>query len=243
MRALVTGGGVRLGAAITTALAEAGFEVVAHFSRSAAAAQALADRLRRRGGRISLVQADLSTPEGCQRVVAAAGAVDVLVNNAGIFSAVPAEAITVAQWDNMLAINTRAPLLLTQGLLPGLRASSLDGGGLVVNIADIGGTRPVPGYAHYSVSKAGLLMLTAALALELAPEVRVNAISPGAVLPPEDFPPATLEAIRQTIPARRFGAAADIARTVLFLVRSPYITGQDIAVDGGRGIGGPMEAG
>ncbi|MFT5682777.1 MAG: pteridine reductase [Myxococcota bacterium] len=243
MHALITGGGIRIGAAIATALAEAGFDLILHYSRSKQPAEALAERLTAMGRRVDLVQADLATPEGCRAVIEAAGAVDVLVNNAGIYAPVPAAEITVAQWDTMQAVNTRAPFLLAQGLLPGLKASTLPGGGLIVNIGDIGGVRPTPGYAHYSVSKAGLLMLTRALALELAPLVRVNAISPGTVLPPVDFTDEALSAIQQTIPAGRFGTAADIARTVVFLVRSPYITGQDIAVDGGRSIGGPMEAG
>ncbi len=243
MRALITGGGVRLGAAIALALAEAGFDLVLHYARSADSARALAKTLARSGCTVSLIQADLSTPQGCAAVIDAAGPVDVLINNAGIYEAVSAETITVAQWDRMQAINTRAPFLLAQGLLTGLRASTLPGGGLVVNICDIGGQRPTPGYAHYSVSKAGLLMLTRALALELAPAVRVNSVSPGTVLPPVDFTEAALDGIRRTIPAGRFGTPEDIAASVVFLVRSPYITGQDIAVDGGRSVGGPMEAG
>ena len=243
MRALVTGGAIRLGAAISTALAEDGFEVLIHYGRSEQPARALAERLTDAGHRISLVQADLSTPTGCQAVIDAAGAVDVLVNNAGIYEAAPFGTIGLPQWERMQAINCRAPFLLAQGLLDGLRRSTLPGGGLIINIADIGGTRPAPGFAHYSVSKAGLLMLTRALALELAPEVRVNAISPGTVLPPEEFSADTLNRILTTIPAGRLGSADDIARAALFLVRSPYITGQDIAVDGGRAVGGPMEAG
>jgi len=243
MRALVTGGGVRVGAAIALALAAEGFDLALHYNRSQKPAADLAARIESTGRRVTLIQADLATPQGCESVAEAAGEIDVLVNNAAIYSAVPIAEITPQQWDTMLAINCRAPFLLTQGLLPALRRSALPGGGLVINIGDIGGERPVPGYTHYSVSKAGILMLTKAMALELAPEVRVNAISPGTVIAPEDFTEQALSAIRQTIPAGRFGSGEDIARTAVFLVRSPYITGQIIAVDGGRSIGGPMEAG
>ena len=243
MRALITGGGIRVGRAISLALAAYGFDIVLHFNRSAGPAESVARDITAMGRSVQLIAGDLSTPAGCQAVIAAAGTVDVLVNNAAIFASCPLEQLTVAQWDTMQAINCRAPFLLAQGLLPGLRKSDLSGGGVIINIGDIGGQRPVPGYAHYSVSKAGILMLTQALALELAPQVRVNAISPGTVIAPTDFTDEALSAIKQTIPAGRFGSGEDIARTAVFLVRSPYITGQIISVDGGRSVGGPMVAG
>ena len=248
MKAVVTGAGVRLGKAIALALADAGFDIVVHYGRSEAPARAVGAEVEAKGRRALLVQADLAEPEQCARLVAEVsatwGPVDLLVNNAADYQAVPFGDITVQAWDRMQAINTRAPYLLTQGLLPGLRGSALPGGGLVINICDIGGERPVPGFAHYSVSKAGLIMLTRALALELAPQVRVNGISPGTVLAPEHLSQAQLAAIQQTIPAGRLGAASDVAAAAVFLASSaPYVTGQVLAVDGGRSIGGPMVAG
>jgi pteridine reductase len=125
-----------------------------------------------------------------------------------------------------------APFFLTQALLPSLRAGKDP---LVVHITDVGGERPVSHYAHYSVSKAGLIMLTRALAVELAPHVRVNAVSPGAVAFPEDFDAAAREAVLKRIPMGREGSVEDIARTIVFLAReAPYLTGQVITVDGGR---------
>ena len=247
MRALITGAGIRLGRAIALALGSAGFDLALHHNRSAAPAQALADQLRATGRDVTLIQADLSTVEGCQQLIQAALAgpdIDVLVNNAALYEALPLEQITPEAWARMQDVNCRAPFLLTQGLLPMLRRSRLPGGGLVLNLADIGGERPVPGFVHYSVSKAGILMLTRALALELAPTVRVNAISPGTVLPPEDLSPEVAAAIQATIPAGRFGAAEDIAQAAVFLATgAPYITGQVLAVDGGRSVAGPMTAG
>jgi pteridine reductase len=243
-RALVTGGGIRVGRAIALALADAGFDLVLHYRTSVAPAREVAALIEARGRQAHLIQADLATVQGCEAVVEAAGRVDVLVNSAALYEAVPFAELTPQAWDRMQAVNCRAPALLTRGLLPGLRASSLHGGGVVINIGDIGGDRPAPGFAHYSVSKAGILMLTRALAVELAPRVRVNSVSPGTVLAPEDLSEQTLERIRHTIPAGRFGSAEDIARAVVFLTTdAPYITGQDLPVCGGRSVAGPMLVG
>jgi pteridine reductase len=243
MRALITGGARRVGRAITERLAEAGCSVVIQTGRSQSAAVALANSLPD----ATVVVADLSTPEGCRHVVdavTATGGLDVLVNNAAAYDAVPFSEITPEAYAFMQALNTRAPFLLTQGLLPLLRQSSLEGGGSVVNLVDIGGERPAPGFAHYSVSKAGLHMLTRALAVELAPSVRVNGVSPGTVLPPPDLTPKQLGDIVATIPAGRVGTADDIARTVRFLaLESPYVTGQIWSVDGGRSVAGALAVG
>jgi len=243
-RALVTGAGVRLGQAIATALAEAGFDLVLHYHRSTTGVKHTAMMAQKHAARTTLVQADLSTVAGCDTLAAAAAPVDAIVHNAALYEAVPFAELDAVAWDRMQAVNCRAPALITRALLPGLATSTLRGGGAVIHIADIGGERPAPGFAHYSVSKAGVLMLTRALAVELAPQVRVNSVSPGTVLAPTDLSAATLAGIRRTIPAGRFGAADDIARTVVFLVRdAPYVTGQDIAVCGGRSVAGPMMAG
>lgn len=242
MRVLITGGAIRLGAALTRAFWSRGATVLLHHNRSVAPAQALAQEL---GERVQLLGADLSDPAACQDLGqrAAAAGVDVVVHNAGLWEHRPFGEISLQEFQTMQAVNLQAPFLITQAALPALRASVRAGGGCVLHITDIGGQRPVPGFAHYSVSKAGLEMLTRALALELAPLVRVNAIAPGTVLVPEHLDGPARTAIQATIPAGRFGQAEDIARAALFLVDQPYITGQTLAVDGGRSIGGPMTAG
>jgi pteridine reductase len=225
------------------ALADQGFDVVVHYNRSEHAAQETAQGVRQRGCDAILARADLATPQGCEALIQRAGQVDVLVNSAAAYEELPLDQITAAHWDRMLALNTRAPFLLSQGLAPSLRRSTLEGGGMILNLADIGGERPTPGYTHYGVSKAGLIFLTQALALELAPQVRVNAISPGTVLVPVDLPPDRLKAIQDTIPLGRFGSSAAVVGAALYLLSAPYVTGQVLAVDGGRSVSGPMEAG
>jgi pteridine reductase len=238
-RVLITGGAVRVGAALAHAFSAEGCQVVIHYNASRGPALALASVLGAK-----TFQADLSTPQGPRSLADLVGPVDVLVNSAAAYEAVPFEEITSERWDAMQALNVRAPALLTQALLPGLRASELPGGGCVLNLGDIAGDRPVPGFAHYCVSKAALHHLTRALALELAPAVRVNAIAPGTVLPPIDLASRDLDRLRDTIPAGRFGNADDVAGLAVHLaLRSPYVTGQIWAVDGGRSLGGPMEAG
>lgn len=246
-RALVTGAGIRLGRAIALELGQRGLDIVVHYRSSAGPAEAVADALRDIGVEPTLCAADLAQPSECAALIQSvleSGPLDVLVNSAAAWAESPVSEISVEAWDAMQAVNTRAPFLLSQGLGPRLSASQRPGGGAIINIADIAAEHPSPGYVHYGVSKAGLLMLTRALALELAPEIRVNAVSPGTVLPPEDMSAAELEAIRQSIPSKRFGEPSDIASAVAFLaLDAPYITGQILSVDGGRSIGGALEAG
>ncbi|MDC0712797.1 SDR family oxidoreductase [Stigmatella sp. ncwal1] len=234
--AFVTGAGIRVGRAVARALSQAGYELALHAHRSLQELEVLAEELRGLGGRVTLYPADLSNPQEVDalgaRVRAAHPVLDVVVHNAGLYERVPFEAITREQYRTMLGVNLDAPFFLTQALLPALRAAPSP---LVVNITDIGGERAVSHFAHYSVSKAALIMFTRALATELAPQVRVNAISPGTVAFPESFTAAEREAVLQRIPMQREGGVEDIARTVVFLAReAPYITGQVFAVDGGR---------
>jgi pteridine reductase len=234
--AFITGAGIRIGRAVARALGQAGFDLALHAHRSVGALAEAAEELRGLGRQVFLYSADLSDPlavdELGARVAAAHPVLDVVVHNAGLFEHVPFGAITRAQYRTMLGVNLDAPFFLTQALLPCLRAGKDP---LVVHITDIGGERPVSHYAHYSVSKAGLIMLTRALAVELAPHVRVNAVSPGTVAFPEDFDAEAREAILKRIPMGREGSVEDIARTVVFLAReASYLTGQVIAVDGGR---------
>jgi len=234
--ALVTGAGVRVGRAIALALAKAGYDVILHVHRSRRPVEELAKEIRSLGREAFVVTADLSDPDEVERLAQGVAAMhpclDLVVHNAAIFEAVPFESIDHSAWREMQAINLEAPFFLTQGLLPSLRAAESPS---VIHVTDIGAERPLSGYAHYSVSKAGLAMLTKALAVELAPRIRVNAVAPGTVVFPEDYGPAEREAILKRIPLEREGSADDVAKAVVFLARdAPYVTGQVIRVDGGR---------
>jgi pteridine reductase len=241
MRALVTGGAKRVGRAICLSLAEAGFEVLIHHRASPEEAQTLAQELCTRGARASVLQADLAQESECSRLATQAGPLDLLVNNAAAYAPCALADLDAATWDAMMAINLRAPFLLSRAFADSLAKSTLPGGGHILNLADIGAERPAPGFVHYAVSKAGIVMLTKALALELAPRVRVNAIAPGTVLAPEDLGPAQLARIRESIPLGRLGSPEDIARAALFLtLGAPYISGQVLAVDGARSLMGPL---
>ncbi|HEX5744856.1 MAG TPA: SDR family oxidoreductase [Archangium sp.] len=234
--AVVTGAGIRLGKAIALALAEVGYDLALHVHRSTEGAEEVATRARALGRTTTVHRANLGDPKELESLAAtlrqAHPAIDVLVNNAGIYERVAFEDITREQYHRMMGINLEAPFFLTQALLPALRAAPQP---LVVNLTDIAAERVVSHYAHYTASKAGLLALTRALAVELAPRVRVNAISPGTVIFPEDFDEAARQAMLARIPFGREGSAEDVARAVVFLAReAPYISGQVIAVDGAR---------
>jgi len=237
--ALITGGAKRLGAATARALHAAGASIVVHFHRSREAAQALVDELNaRRAGSAHAVGADLLQVEALPGLVQAGverfGRLDVLVNNASSFYPTPLGSVTAAQFEDLLGTNLRAPLFLAQAAAPALRESR----GLIINMADIHGQRPLRDHVVYSAAKAALVMLTKSLARELGPEVRVNAIAPGPVLWPEQ---PLDEAVKTEIIGKtalhRSGTPEDVARTALFLATSaPFITGQVIAVDGGRSL-------
>ena len=228
-----------MGARIARELHAAGMSVAVHCHRS----REDADRLREafeaaRPGSATVVAADLLESGAAEAVVAAAeerwGRLDVLVNNASSFYPTPIGEVTEAEWRDLVGSNLAAPFFLAQAAAPLLRAAR----GCIVNIADVYGHRPLAGHPVYSAAKAGLVMLTRALALELGPEVRVNSVSPGAVLWPENEDPERRRII-DAIALKRSGDPGDIARAALFLVRdAPYVTGQDLAVDGGRLIAG-----
>ena len=236
---LITGGARRVGAEIARTLHAAGANIVIHYRSSAAAAIALADQLNLLRPRSATIHsAHLSTADAPEKLVAATllefGRLDILVNNASSFFPTPIGQITVPQWDDLMGSNLKAPLFLSQAAAPSLRARH----GLIINMIDIHGLRPLKAHPVYSTAKAGLAMLTRALARELGPEIRVNGIAPGPVLWPEVDMEAELkrEIIDKTA-LKRHGTPQDIARTALFLAKdAPYITGQIIAVDGGRSI-------
>lgn len=234
--ALVTGAGIRIGRATARALAEAGFDLALHAHGSTQQLESLRQELAGLGRRVECFRADLSDADDVARLAREVAekfpALDALVHNAGIFERVAFGDITRAQYRRMMAVNLDAPFFLTQGLLPQLRAARAP---CVVHVTDIGGERALSHYAHYGVSKAGLLMLTKQLAVELAPHVRVNGVSPGTVAFPPDFTPEQQASVLRRVPMAREGTVEDIARAVVFLVTAaPYVTGQVIAVDGGR---------
>ena len=237
--ALVTGAGRRVGARIARELHAAGMSVAVHCHRSREEAERLRSAFEaERAGSATVVAADLLDPGAAGAVVAAVeerwGRLDVLVNNASTFYPTPVGEVTEAEWRDLVGSNLAAPFFLAQAAAPLLHAAR----GCIVNIADVYGHRPLAGHPVYSVAKAGLVMLTRALALDLGPDIRVNSISPGAVLWPENDDPERRRIIDE-IALRRSGDPGDIARAALFLVRdAPYVTGQDLAVDGGRLLAG-----
>jgi pteridine reductase len=236
---LITGSARRVGAQIARTLHGAGASVLLHYRTSATAAKALAAELNKeRAGSVAIHGADLQKDDAPASIVAAAlrefGRIDILINNASAFYPTPVGQITTAQWDDLFCSNVKAPLFLSQAAAPSLRAQR----GLIINMVDIHGLRPLRGHPVYSAAKAALAMLTRALALELGPEIRVNGIAPGPILWPEGTMDEGLknEIIAKTA-LKRHGTPRDVARTVLFLAQdAPYITGQIIAVDGGRSI-------
>lgn len=235
--ALVTGGAVRVGRALSVGLAEAGYDVVVHYHRSEAAAREVVRAVETLGRRAVLVQADLADGEGATTVVAAAregfGRLDLLVNSAASFDAAPLLEVDEARWDRVMALNLKGPFLTVREGADLLRAC----GGSVVNLLDLSALQPWTEYPHHAVSKAGLLHLTKILARVLAPEVRVNAIAPGTVLPPDDHDAESRRRERARTPVGRLGTPDDVLRTVLFLAGSPFITGEVVVVDGGRSLG------
>ena len=238
--ALITGAARRIGAAIATRLHEAGARVAIHYRGSADEANALAAALNEiRANSARTFQADLNDTAALPELVAAVvewgGQIDVLVNNASSFYPTPPGEITESDWDDLVGSNLKAPLFLAQAALAELRQTR----GVIVNMIDIHAQRPLKNHPVYGPAKAGLAMLTRSLAKDLAPEIRVNGIAPGAILWPEDdMSDATKQSILDQVPLGRPGDPDDIAGCVLYLVRdATYVTGQIIAVDGGRSVG------
>ncbi len=237
--ALITGGARRVGAAIARRLHAAGASVLLHYRDSEADAAKLEAELNAlRAKSAARVKAELLAPIAPRALVAAArdafGRLDLLVNNASSFFPVEVGAIEASHWEELIGSNLRAPLFICQEAAPELATNA----GAIVNIVDIHAERPLKGYAVYSIAKAGLAALTRSLALELAPRVRVNGVAPGAIAWPDDgqFSQAERERILATTPLARLGSPEDIAQAVHFLACAPYVTGQVVAVDGGRSI-------
>ena len=236
---LVTGAARRVGAAIARRLHAAGFDVALHRRASAAEMAALAAELEAARPRsTAMLAGDLGDDAVPARLVAETlarfGRLDALVNNASGFFPTPLGSTTPAQFDELFAANARAPFFLAQAAAPALRAAR----GAIVNLADIHGERPLRDHAPYCMAKAALIMLTRALALELAPDVRVNAVAPGAILWPEqEKPDAAKDAVLARVPLRRTGEPDDVAEAVRWLLQDArYTTGEVLHVDGGRSV-------
>lgn len=228
--AIVTGGAKRVGKAIALDLARAGYDLVIHYHSSHEAASATVQEIEALGQQAWAIAADLRDPAAIEGLFASitqrCGSLAVLVNSAADFPRVAVDAVTVEQWDALMALNLRAPFFCAQHA-----ARLMHNGGVVVNLADVGGELAWPNYVPYGISKAGILMLTKSLAVALAPRIRVGGIAPGAALLPDNWD--NPEPIAR-VPLKRVGTAEDIAQAVRFIVESPYLTGETIFVDGGR---------
>lgn len=233
---LITGAAKRIGASLARELHTDGMNVIIHYNTSAREAEALAGSLNKvRQHSAFLLQADLQKTDTLDGIVKAAagfsGRLDVLINNASVFYPTAVGSTGLQQWEQTIDTNMKAPYFLMQACTPYLRQSA----GCIINITDIHGMRPLKDYPVYSASKAGLIMLTKALAKELGPAIRVNAISPGAILWPEMLPERKKDSILSKTIMKRLGDPLDIAKAVRFLINdADYITGQIISVDGGR---------
>ena len=234
-RALVTGAAKRIGREITIALGELGADVCITYNESAEAARATVDDLKRLKVRAEAVRCDLADVETIAPAIAEAteflGGMDLLVNNAGVFASAAMDSISVAEWDGMFAVNTRAPFFVAQAALPALRQAR----GRIVNIGSLGGLHPWATHAHYCTSKAALHMLSKTMAKAWAPEVSVNCVAPGMIVQGEVG--AMYGHIAEKTPMQRNGTASEVAEAVMFFATAPhFITGQLLAVDGGLGL-------
>jgi len=234
--ALVTGAARRVGRSLALALARQSAAVVIHYRRSSSAAEETAAEIRQAGGVAHLVAGDLADAAVAETLVqraaeVAGNPVDLLVNNASIFEQGTIVDTTSAQWNQNQAVNLRAPFLLAQALARQLPA---DRPGDIVNLNDYRAVRPGPDHLAYTVAKTGLHGLTGALAVALAPAIRVNELALGAVLPPEKAPDEYMHTLRQEIPTGRFPRLQEVEHALLFLLGNAAVTGQTIFLDGGR---------
>lgn len=236
---LITGAAHRIGATIARHIHSLGMNVIVHYRDSHTAAEGLQrELLAQRPDSVYLIQGDLHDTPSLATLIHKAhqwhGRLDVLINNASSFYTTPVADVNESQWDDLLGSNLKAPFFLAQAASPYLRRQN----GCIVNIVDIHAERPLKGYSVYSIAKAGLVMLTKSLARELAPEIRVNAIAPGAILWPEHgASDATRKHIIAHTALKRQGAPRDVARAAAFLIRdAEYMTGQVLTVDGGRSL-------
>jgi pteridine reductase len=237
---LITGGAKRIGATVVRTLHAEGANIALHYRQSADDAASLrAELVAARPDSVALFQADLLDPPSLETLVADVtahtGRLDVLINNASTFYPTPVGSITEREWVDLMGTNLKAPLFLSQAAAPHLKRTQ----GVIINLVDIHARRPLKDHAVYGPAKAGLQMLTLSLAKDLAPEVRVNGVAPGAILWPSDgMTESAKQSILEQIPLQRAGSPDDIAGAILYLVRdATYVSGQILAVDGGRSLG------
>jgi len=242
--ALITGSAKRLGACTAQTLHQQGFNIILHCNHSTADAEKLAQELnRQRENSCHWLQADLCQPQQLKQLAAQAiniyQRLDVLINNASSFYPTPIGEISEQDWLALVGSNMQAPLFLSQHCQQQLARNQ----GVIINMVDIHAEKPLKGHTLYCMAKSGLAMMTKSLAKELAPDIRVNGIAPGAILWPEQsLSDGEKQQIMDQIPMASLGTPQDIANTISFLINAPYITGQIIAVDGGRSLGGNAKA-
>ncbi len=234
--ALVTGAGQRVGRALAIALGREHMHVAVHYNSSVDGAKETAAEIEREGGKAALFQADLADPDApaalVREISEQLGSLAVVVNSAAVMERTPIGEVTAEAWDWMFAVNLRAPFLISQAAAPLMQAD----GGVIVNIADLAAFESWPAYVPHSISKAAVVKMTSSLARALAPAVRVNAIAPGAVLLPRGWNKDDADHLISTTPLRRLGDPEDVVNAMLYLLRSDYVTGETLIVDGGRHI-------
>ncbi len=233
--ALVTGGAIRVGKAIALGLAQGGADVVINYHTSATEAQITAEEIRSLRVRCLAIQADIADPDQVQAMVAQVqstlGRLDILINSSSRFQTTPVMTTTPQEWRRVLGVLLDGPFFLAQAAAPLMRAQ---GAGVIINILDLSAFQPWPNFIAHSVGKSGLLAMTRALALELAPQIRVDGVAPGAVLAPSHYSPQKLRQVADRTLLERWGSPQDVADAVVFLVRADYITGEILVVDGGE---------
>jgi pteridine reductase len=234
--ALVTGAGRRVGRAIAVALGAEKMRVAVHYNESVEGARDTANLIEDAGGSAALVRADLTDVTACEQLIDALvlehGELHTLVNSAAVMQRTPVGSVAEKEWDDMFALNVRAPFFLIQHAAPALRTAR----GNVVNIADLAAFETWTGYVPHGVTKAAVVQMSRALAHALAPEIRVNAVAPGVVLLPDGFNEDEAEHLRRTTPLRRIGTPEDVADAVVYLIKAEFVTGEVICVDGGRHV-------
>ncbi len=234
--AIVTGGAVRIGQAITIALAKAGVNIVLHYSHSQKKAEETSATIKKNGGHVTTIQADFSRPISAAKVVMEHAinqfeSVEILINNAAIFEKGNLVTTTEEAWDDHFNINLKAPCFLSQAFVSALKK---DQPAQILNIADWRATSPDANYLAYSLTKCGLVAMTYALAKQLAPHVQVNAIAPGAILPPPDMDDDYLNRLSERVPLQRCGSTQEITDGLLYLLRSNFVTGEVLYIAGGE---------
>jgi NAD(P)-dependent dehydrogenase (short-subunit alcohol dehydrogenase family) len=233
--ALITGGARRVGRGLSIALAHAGADIIVNYNQSSTEADQTVEAARALGARAIAIKADVSDRKDVHRLVERAARefdrLDILVNSAATFERKPLLEISEKEWDYVLGVNLKGPFMLIQAAAPLLRAHN---DGVIVNIADLSAFQAWPSYAHHGASKAGLVNLTKSAARALAPAIRVNCIAPGTVLPPEDYDGIAGDGTAERRLVPREGTPEDVARAVLYLVETDFVTGTTLIVDGGR---------